>query len=448
MSADKKKIGIYDGSNFEIIKVGSKMSSKKPSDDDSKSGKLDIKRKVVMDLDRKAEWEQIFREGWRVVKYHFYDPNYHGVDWDEVYDYYHSLLPWVKTRTELNWLMTEMVGELNASHQGVSGGDGESAPRTSLAYLGAKLELDEKSGLPRFAKIYKGDRLSIRERSPLDEDFVKIKPGDYLLAVNGVELKPGDNYHKYLMARTRNDVTIMTNDKPTMKGAVETKFDPLYQDISLRYKDWVDGNAEEVEKASDKKIGYMHLADMSGSGWVEFREKFEQFRYKDGIIIDVRYNGGGSIDARIIDYLERRPYQIQQSRGESPITRPDDVYTGDIVVLMNEYSYSDAEVFPSAVKERGLGTLIGVPTLGFVIAVTPHQLIDGGTIRKTFIGIWEESSGAQLESRGAIPDILVQSPPEMEKEGRDLQLEKAIEFLKGKIADKEDLEDKIEIEER
>jgi tricorn protease len=193
----------------------------------------------------------------------------------------------------------------------------------------------------------------------------------------------------------------------------------------------------------------MHLKDMSGSGWTEFREKFEQFRYKDAVIIDVRYNGGGSIDTRVIDYLERRPYHIQRSRGESSITRPWDVFTGEVVVLHNEYSYSDAEVFPSAVKERGLGTCIGVPTLGFVIAVTPHYLVDGGSIRKTFIGIWEESSLSQLESRGAIPDIHVESPPEMEKAGRDMQLEKAIEFLLGKIGDKpRDHDSKVEIEER
>ena len=193
----------------------------------------------------------------------------------------------------------------------------------------------------------------------------------------------------------------------------------------------------------------MHLKDMSTSGWIEFREQFEQFRYKEAIVIDVRYNGGGSIDTRIIDYLERRPYHVQQSRGESPITRPQDVFTGEVVVLINEYSYSDAEVFPSAVQERGLGTVIGVPTLGFVIAVMPHYLIDGGAIRKTFIGIWEESTGAQLESRGAIPDIHVESPPEMEKIGRDMQLEKAIEFLMEKIGDTpRDFDAKVKIDER
>jgi tricorn protease len=433
MSADRKKIVTFDGSDFEILKVGSKQATKKAAADDDEDSEVPISRKVVMDLDRRAEWGQIMREGWRVVKYHFYDPNYHGVDWDSIGGYYESLLPWVRTRRELNLLMTQMVGELNASHQGVSGGDGESVDRAPMAFLGAKLVLDEKSGFSRIEKIYKGDRLSLRERSPLDADYIKVKPGDYLLAIDGRALAPFENYNKYLVSKTRNKITITTNDKPTLKGAVETTFDPLAYDFSLRYKDWVDGNEAEVSKGSDNRIGYMHLKDMSGSGWVEFREKFEQFRYKDAIIIDVRYNGGGSIDARIIDYLERQPYQIQQSRGESAITRPDDVFDGEVVVLINEYSYSDAEVFPSAVKERGLGTLIGVPTLGFVIAVTPHELVDGGQIRKTFIGIWEKSTGEQLESRGAIPDIYVENTPESEKAGRDLQLEKAIEFLMDKI---------------
>ena len=319
MSADKKKIAVFDGSNFEIFKVGGKKSSgKKPATAaaaKAKTGKLDIKRKVIMDLDREAEWNQIFNEGWRLVKYHFYDPNYHGVDWDEVHDYYEALLPSVRTRTELNWLMTEMVGELNASHQGVSGGDASGAPRTALAFLGAKLELDEKSGYARFTKIFKGDKLSTRERSPLDADYVKVKEGDYLLAIDGIELEPGENFFQYLIARTRNKVTITTNDKPTMKGAIETKFTPISHDLVLRYKNWVDGNAEQVDKASENRIGYMHLKDMSGTGWTEFREKFEQFRYKDAVIIDVRYNGGGSIDTRVIDYLERRPYHVQHSTG-------------------------------------------------------------------------------------------------------------------------------------
>lgn len=442
LSGDLKKIAYFDG-NFHIINVGKKAAKKgATADADSKSsGKLDISSKMTMRLDRQAEWRQIFNEGWRVIKYHFYDPDLHGVDWDGVKKYYESLLPYVHTRRELNILMVEMVGELNASHQGVSGGDfGIEVPRTSIASLGARLVLDETTGYARFEKIYQGSHVSLRERSPLGSDFVKIKPGDYLLAIDGRELQPFENFNQYLVNKTKNKITISTNSKPTLKGAIETTFKPIVADMTLRYKDWVDGNQSFVDEKSGGRIGYMHLPDMMAKGWVEFREKFEKFRYKDALIIDVRYNGGGNIDERIIDYLERRPYHITKQRNQSVIERPAQGYYGDIVVLMNEFSFSDAEVFPSAVKERGLGTLIGIPTLGYVIAVSSHQLVDKGTIRKTHTGIWELSTGDMLEGKGAIPDIYVENTPESEQAGRDLQLEKAIEHLMEQLSKEESRE--------
>ncbi len=449
ITPDKEKLAYYDG-KFHIIKAGSKASKKSSDDDDNGKGVIAVKDRIEMKLDRRAEWRQIFNEGWRVVKYHFYDPNLHGVDWDGIRDYYGSLLPYVRTRRELNILMTEMVGELNASHQGVSRGEEqEEAPRVHMGFLGAKMVLDEDSGYPRIARIYESDNLSVsRYRSPLDASYVKVEEGDYLLAIDGRELEPGENLYKYLQGKTDNRITITTNDKPTMRGAIETSIEPMRYDVTLQYMDWVNSNSEFVEEASNGRIGYMHLKNMTGSGWIEFKDKFDRFRYKDGIIIDVRYNGGGNIDTRIIDYLERKPYQIQRSRGESPITRPHDVFDGEVVVLINEYSFSDAEVFPSAVKERGLGTLVGVPTLGFVIAVTGHPLIDGGYIRKTFIGIWEKSTGEMLEGKGAQPDIYVESPPGMEKKGRDIQLEKGVEVLMEKMGEPRDFEYELETPER
>jgi tricorn protease len=439
IAANREKLVIWDGGEFQFVKVGGKVAAaKKPDGSSDEKTKYDFAKRTRMKLDRRAEWRQIFNESWRMVKYHFYDSNLHGVDWNGVKKYYESLLPHVQTRAELNILLNEMVGELNASHQGASGGDAPSTPTASMAHLGAKFELDEKTGYPRIARIYRGEKASISstEQSPLDNDYVKVKEGDYLLAIDGRPLKPFENFHQYLVDKTANKITITTNGKPEMKGAVETTFPPLFYDTRLKYGDWAWRNERFVDEKSGGRIGYMHLADMQTAGLAEFREKFFKYRYKDAIIIDVRYNGGGSIDDRLIDYLERLPYQIQKARNQSAEPRPSDVFMGEVVVLMNEYSYSDAEVFPSAVKERGLGTLIGVPTLGFVIAVSGHPLIDGGQVRKTFIGIWEISTGAQLESRGAIPDIHVESPPEMEKQGRDVQLEKAIEYLGGKIAGK------------
>lgn len=438
MAANREKIVTFDGSEFKLLKVGSKApTAKKAADsDDEEKATFPYRKATRMKLDRRAEWGQIFNEAWRVVKYHFYDPNLHGVDWNGIKKYYESLLPYVQTREELNTLLKEMVGELNASHQGASGGDAPSVPTASQAFLGAKIVLDEKTGLPRIARIYKGDKVSLREESPLDNDWVKVKEGDYLLAIDGHVLQPGEDFNKYLVDKTANRITIKTNSVPDLKGAVETKIKPLFYDSRLQYADWVYRNERYVEEQSGGRIGYMHLADMQAVGLSEFREKFDKFRYKDGVIIDVRYNGGGSIDERIIDYLERRPYMLEKERNKSVEPRPTEVLLGKIVVLINEYSFSDAEVFPSAIKERGLGTLVGTPTLGFVIAVTGHPLIDGGQIRKTFIGLWELSTGDQLEGKGAIPDILVESPPWLEKQGRDVQLEKAVEFLIGQTADR------------
>lgn len=439
IAANREKLVIFDGSQFAFVKVGGKApAAKKDGDAADAPEKYDFAKHTRMKLDRRAEWRQIFDESWRMVKYNFYDPNLHGVDWNGVKKYYGDLLPYVQTRSELNILLREMVGELNASHQGASGGDEVLPQPASMAHLGAKIELDEKTGYPRIVRIYHGEKVAVgsTEQSPLDNDYVKVKEGDYLLAIDGRELRPFENYQQYLVDKTANKITITTNSVPDMKGAVETKLTPLFYDTRLQYGDWAWRNERFVDEKSGGRIGYMHLADMETAGYNEFREKFEKYRYKDAIIIDVRYNGGGSIDERIIDWLERRPYQIEKARNTSAEPRPTEVFMGEIVVLINEYSYSDAEVFPSAVKERKLGTLIGTPTLGFVIAVTGYPLIDGGQVRKTFIGLWDVSTGSQLESRGAIPDIYVDSPPEMEKQGRDLQLEKAIEYLTEKTAGK------------
>jgi len=450
IAANREKLVTFDGSDFNIIKVGSKAPAAKKSDADGEDQKekYDFVKHTRMKLDRAAEWRQIFNEAWRVEKYLFYDPKLHGVNWDEVKDYYGALIPYVQTRGELNTLLTEMVGELNASHQRVSDGEEPEVPHASQAFLGAKVVLDEKTGYPRIEKIYKADKASLTDKSPLDNDYVKVKEGDYLLAIDGHEIQPGEDLYQYLVDKTSNKITIRTNSKPELKGAIETTFQPIYSDVKLQYENWVMQNEKYVNEKSGGRAGYVHLPDMMGSGWTEFREKFAKLRYRDAIIIDVRYNGGGNIDERIIDYLERQPYQITKARNESPEARPSDGFYGELAVLINEYSFSDAEVFPAAFKARGLGTVIGVPTLGYVLAVVPHMLIDGGQVRKAFIGIWDIKTGTQLESNGVQPDILVPSPPEMEKAGRDVQLEKAVEVMMDKIAKNPRKFDELPIEKR
>ncbi len=367
-----------------------------------------------------------------MVRDYFYDPHYHGVDWNKIRKHYRRLLPYVHTRRELSILMAEMVGELNASHQGVRGGDVHNVKKYAVALLGAQLKPDYKAGYYRFTKIYKGDKANKRYRSPLDADYVKIKPGDYLIAINGHRVKATENYLQYLVDKNRIKITLLTNSEPSRKGAVETKFFPIVNDYALRLKEWTDKNTRLVDSLSHGKIGYMHLENMGGNDLNTFKKYFQDYRYKEAIIIDVRYNGGGGIDPELIDMLERRPYQITRERDSEPVERPDDGFYGKVVVLCNEYSFSDAEVFPNGFHVRKLGTLIGKQTLGFVIAVSPYSLVDGGQIRKTFIGLWDVN-GNQLEGRGAIPDITVENTPKDEIQGRDPQLLKAIEYLNQKI---------------
>lgn len=424
IAAKEKKLVTWDGTRFRLLKANGK---------DDKGEAIGLTN-VSLRVDRRAEWRQIFEEGWRMVRDHFYDPNYHGVDWPGVKEYYESLLPWVRTREELNWLMAEMVGELNASHQGVRGGDNPpEVDRYPVALLGAELEPDYKAGFYRFVRIYKGDKSSERFYAPLDADYVKIREGDYLLAINGHPVTAHENYLKYLVNQHKNHVELTTNRRPTWEGAIKTRIKPITNDYALRYKAWEDHNRELVEKASGGKIGYIHLENMGGGDLEKFKKWFEAYRYKEAIILDVRYNGGGGIDPQLIDMLERRQYQTIKERHSVPLERPLEGFYGKVVVLCNEYSFSDAEVFPSGFKVRKLGTLIGKRTLGFVIAVSPYRLIDGGTIRKTFIGLWEVD-GTQLESLGAIPDIEVDNGPEDELAGRDRQLEKAISYLMEQIA--------------
>ena len=418
----EKKLVLWDG-EFKVLEANGKEGRPEP---------ISLSN-MRLKVDRRIEWQQIFDESWRMVRDYFYDPNLHGVNWEAMRDYYRSLLPYVRTRQELNILLVEMVGELNASHNGLTGGDyPNEVERYPVALLGAELEPDPGTGLYRFKRIYKGSHSETRFYAPLDADYVKIREGDYLLAINGQEMSANENYLKYLVNQDLNQIELTTNRQPGREGAIVTKIKPITSDYPLRYRAWVEKNREQVEKGSNGKIGYFHLENMGENDLKEFKKWFEAYRYKEAIIIDVRYNGGGYIDPKLIDMLERRPYHINRERNSVSLERPLEGFYGKVVVLCNEYSFSDAEVFSSGFKILKLGTVIGKQTLGYVIAVRSHRLIDGGLIRQPIVGMWE-LDGTQLESRGAVPDIIVENTPEDELQGRDRQLEKAIDYLMEEI---------------
>jgi tricorn protease len=416
---------VWDGKEFSIIEGHGDTAKAKPVS----------LAKATLKVDRRQEWRQIFDESWRVVRDHFYDPNLHGVDWARLKEYYRALLSHVRTRGELNSLILEMLGELNASHNGIGGGD-EPSKRKSypVARLGAELAPDYDVGLYRFKRIYKGEKSDKRYAAPLDAEYIGIREGDYLLAINGKKISVNENYLKVLMNRHQNHVELTTSPQPSWEGAETVKVRPITNDYHLRYRAWVDHNRRFVDQASANRIGYVHLENMTTRDLNRFKRWFEAYRYKEAIIIDVRYNGGGYIDTKIIDLLERRPYHVSRMRNAEALQHPMDSFGGKVVVLCNEYSFSDAEVFPSGFRARNLGTVIGNQTLGYVIAVRPYKLIDGGIIRRAFIGLWE-LDGTPLESLGARPDIIVENTPQDELVGKDRQLEAAIEYLMKQIAE-------------
>jgi tricorn protease len=434
LAAFGEKILVASGGKLRILKAGVPAG---PARADGKEAEdmvpLDLAR---LRIDRSEEWRQIFEESFRMVKYNFYDPDFHGVNWEKVGAYYRGFLPYIKSRQELNMLLLRMVGELNASHQGASGGDyyGESftMPQFTVGLLGAVFGEDREKNLWRIEKIYRGDPDSPLFRAPLDRYYYDIKPGDYLLAINGEKITLDDNPYLHLWKSGRNRLSITYNTRPDFEGSKDINVDPVISERDLRYREWVETNIKTVDELSNGKVGYVHLQDMMFLGLKQFTLRFREYRYKQALLIDVRYNGGGGIDPILIDQLERQKYMTIRERYGFPEERPDNGFYGPMAVLCNEYSYSDAEVFPRAFQIRKLGKVIGTPTLGFVIAVTGHRLIDGGIIRKTFVGLWD-NEGGMLESKGVQPDIVVENTPQDELKAYDRQLVTAVQYLLDEV---------------
>ena len=384
---------------------------------------------IRMEIDQAAERRQIFEEAWRTMKYRFYDPNMNGVDWNALKDTYESLLPYVTDTDEFHVLIMDMIGKLNASHTGISGGSlpGESRPeRVQTRYPGFDLEPDP-SGYYKVSYIY--------HKGPADHDYVKLHTGDLILAVNGKELKTSDNYWRYFNLLNGRKFEFTVNSKPEMQGAWTVALEPLSarEQDNLNYDRWVDQRRAMVEKASGGQIGYLHIRDMESQSLRRFEQELIENLDKKALIVDVRFNGGGGIDQQLLQILnQRRKYETSRARDSSEVPRPSDGFFGPMVVLQNERSASDAEMFPDGFRALGLGKVVGVPTYGAVIGTGEYDLLDGSTIRTPEIGIYT-ASGQNMENYGVPPDIYVDDTPADFLAGRDPQLDKAVAVLEDQM---------------
>jgi tricorn protease len=388
-----------------------------------------------MRLDHRAEWRQIFEEAWRLERDFFYVPNLHGVDWPGMKARYGALFPHVAHRSDLTYLIGEMIGELNAGHTYVGGGDAPSPRSVPIALLGCDYEVDAKTGLYRIARILQGQNWDEARRSPLTEPGVDVPAGSYLLKIDGVELKspavPGD----LLQGKTGGTVTITVNSRPSFDGAREVTVRPLSDEEGLRYFDRIESNRKKVDQASGGKIGYLHIPNMGGDGLNEFvRQYYPQIR-KQGLVVDVRNNGGGFVSQLIIERLRRVMAGLGNSRNSQYIdTYPAQVFYGPMVCLINHYSASDGDIFPFYFKHYGLGPLIGTRTWGGVVGIRGYSpLVDGGYVTRPEFGDYDLQGRWKIEGYGVEPDIEVDNRDDLVVQGRDPQLEKGIEYLLEEI---------------
>jgi tricorn protease len=381
---------------------------------------------VRMEVDNEAERKQVFEEGWRVMKNRFYDGKMHGVNWAAAKDTYETLLPNIVDNDELHVVMMQMIGELNASHTGVTGGGVAAADRLQTHYPGFDLAPDA-SGYYKVTHIYR--------KGPADHDYVKISSGNFIVAVNGKELKTPDNYWKMFNILPGRKFEFTVNSKPQMEGAWTVSLEPLTQQAqgNLEYERWVDEHRAMVDKATNGEIGYLHIRAMDAPSLERFQRDLLDNRGKKALIIDERFNGGGGIDQELLEILnQRKKYESYRSRDSVEVPRPVQAFFGPMVVLENERSASNAEMFPEGFKTLGLGKVIGVPTMGAVIGTGSYRLMDGATIRTPGVGVYT-ANGTDFENYGVPPDVYVDNTPSDFLSGHDRQIEKAIEVLRSEM---------------
>ena len=395
---------------------------------------------MVATIDYPQEWTQIFDEAWRAYRDGFYLENMHGVDWKAIKAKYECLLPYAKTRLDLNYIISEMIGELACGHAYVNPGDYKQIKRISMGLLGAELSRD-KSGYYRIEKIIPGAPYSQKLRSPLTEPGMDIQEGDYITAIDGVSTTSVDNIYKLLVGKA-DVLTELTVNKQAVKGGRKVVVTPISDEYPLYHYNWVQKNLKRVEEATNGRVGYIYIPDMGPEGLNEFARYFYPQLDKEALIIDDRANGGGNVSPMIIERLLRKPYRMTMSRTSTMTgTIPDATQYGPKVLLINKYSASDGDLFPWSFKANQLGIVIGTRTWGGIVGISGSlPYMDGTDIRVPFFTNYDAKTGQWIvENHGVDPDILLDNDPIQEQAGVDQQLEKAIEVVLEQLKDRKPL---------
>jgi tricorn protease len=417
VSADGNKMLARTGSDWKIMNTSSATGA------DGKPVKLALK----MYLDRSEEWKQIFEEAWRYEKDYFYDPAMHGRNWNEVYEKYAPLIPYVKHRTDLTYILDQMNGELSVGHSFVFGGDFPEVDKPSAGLLGC--DLIPENNRWKIRRIYTTESWNPELSSPLDRPGIKIEEGYYLVGINGKELTEKDDPWQFLDGTLDVQTTLHINKTPDFNGSWKEVVKPIANESNLRQRAWVEDNRRMVDKLSAGKLAYVWVPNTSSAGFVSFNRYFFAQQDKKGAVIDERFNGGGLLDDYMVDLMNRRlrASVTNEAPGGTPFRLPAGIL-GPKVLLINEMSGSGGDFFPWVFRQQKTGPLIGARTWGGLVKSSVHySLVDGGALTAPDNAVFDPVNNKWIaENEGVAPDIEVRQDAVSLSKGIDPQLERAV----------------------
>lgn len=419
VSHDRKNLLYNAGNNWGIVSTTG--GAPKPGD-----GKLELNLKIK--IDPQAEAHQIFREGWRYMRDFLYVNNVHGAPWNDVYKWYSPWIDHVRHRTDLNYVVDIMSGEVAVGHSYVSGGDFPDVENIPIGLLGADLE--EVNGFYRIKKIYTGENWNPDLKAPLSGPGIDVREGDYLLEVNGLALRAPMNPYSLFEGTAGKQVRIKVNATTAMDGAKSLTVVPVANEGGLRSRDWVESNRRRVAELSGDKLAYVYVPNTGGPGYTYFNRYYFAQQDKKGAVIDERNNGGGSAADYMVDIMARklRGYFNSNANDHRPFTTPMSGIWGPKVMIMNERSGSGGDLLPYLFKDMKIGPLVGTRTWGGLVGTwdTP-RFIDGGRMVAPRGGFYDADGNWAVEGEGVAPDIEVLQDPAKVIKGGDPQLERAVE---------------------
>jgi tricorn protease len=384
---------------------------------------------IEIRVDPRAEWKQMYHEVWRIERDYLYDPHYHGYDLQSAEKSFQPYLDGIASRHDLNYLFMQMLSELSLGHVYVRGGDTPEVKPVKGGLLGADYTIDQ--GRYRFARVYRGENWNPELRAPLTQPGVNVKAGEYLLGLNGEDIKAPVDLHRYFEGTAGKSVVLRVGPNADGTGARDVTVVPIESEIPLRNRAWVEGNRRKVAEMTNGRVAYVYLPDTAVGGYTYFNRYFFAQTDKDAVIIDERFNGGGKAADWIVERLGRPLANYWSTRWglEKDYTTPSGAIFGPKVMIINEFAGSGGDYLPWAFRRAKLGPIVGKRTWGGLVGIGGYPtLIDGGTVTAPHFAFWTPEGQWEVENRGVPPDIEIEQEPKAVRQGRDPQLEKAVQL--------------------